>query len=147
MGFHCGNTCSTKLCNPHLSYQRIMARTHPQDWCEGTMEGDIQPGDITFYRLQSTADGKLRAYIAEGEVLPVATRSFGSIGVFAIPEMGRFYRHVLIEKNYPHHGAVMFGHYGKPLFEVYKYIGVDLSEIGYNQPAALPYASENPYKA
>ncbi|MBO5552310.1 MAG: fucose isomerase, partial [Lachnospiraceae bacterium] len=57
------------------------------------------------------------------------------------------YRHVLIEKNYPHHGAVMFGHFGKSLFEVYKYIGVDLSEIGYNQPASLPYASENPYKA
>jgi L-fucose isomerase-like protein len=147
MGFHCGNTCSTKPCNPHLSYQRIMARTHPKDWCDGTMEGDIKPGDITFYRLQSTADGKLRAYLAEGEVLPVATKSFGSIGVFAIKEMGRFYRHILIEKNYPHHGAVMFGHFAKPLFEVYKYIGVDLSEIGYNQPASLPYPSENPFKA
>ena len=71
------------------------------------------PGDITFYRLQSTADNKLRAYIAQGEVLPVATQSFGCIGVFAIPEMGRFYRHVLIEKNFPHHGAVAFGHFGK----------------------------------
>ena len=29
---------------------------------------------------------------------PVPTRSFGGIGVFAIPEMGRFYRHVLIEQ-------------------------------------------------
>ncbi len=64
---------------------------------QGTLEGDIKPGDITFYRLQSTADNELRAYIAQGEVLPVATRSFGAIGVFAIPEMGRFYRHVLIE--------------------------------------------------
>ena len=98
---------------------------------QGTLEGDIKPGDITFYRLQSTADNKLRAYIAEGEVRPVATRSFGSIGVFAIPEMGRFYRHVLIEKNYPHHGAVAFGKYGKALFEVFKYIGVNADEIGY----------------
>ena len=72
-------------------------------------EEDIKPGDITFFRLQSTADCKLRAYIAQGEVLPVATRSFGAIGIFAIPEMGRFYRHVLIEKNFPHHGAVAFG--------------------------------------
>ena len=46
------------------------------------------PGDITFYRIQSTADNKLRAYIAHGEVLPVATKSFGGVGVFAIPEMG-----------------------------------------------------------
>ena len=45
----------------------------------------------------------------------VATRSFGSIGIFAIPEMGRFYRHVLIEGRYPHHGAVAFGHFGKAI--------------------------------
>ena len=108
-------------------------------------EGDIVPGDITFYRLQSTADSKLRAYIAQGEVLPVATRSFGGIGVFAIPEMGRFYRHVLIEGGYPHHGAVAFGHYGKALFEVFKYIGVPVEEIGYNQPAGVRYPTENPW--
>ena len=65
--------------------------------------------------------------------------------LFAIPEMGRFYRHVLIEKNYPHHGAVAFGHFGKALFEVFKYIGVDVSEIGYNQPKSLPYPTENPF--
>ncbi len=145
MGFHCGNTCSKQLCNPHLSYQRIMARTHPQDWCEGTIEGDIKPGKITFYRLQSTADAKIRAYVAEGEVLPVATQSFGSIGVFAIPEMGRFYRHVLIEKNFPHHGAVMFGHYGKATYEVFKYLGVPLEDIGFNRPAGDRYPSENPF--
>ena len=74
------------------------ARTLPEEVTQGTLEGDIIPGDITFYRLQSTADCKLRAYIAQGEVLPVATQSFGGIGIFAIPEMGRFYRHVLIEK-------------------------------------------------
>lgn len=115
MGFHCGNTCSSKVCNPQMKYQMIMARSLPIEVTNGTLEGDIVPGDITFYRLQSTADCKIRAYVAQGEVLPVATRSFGSIGVFAIKEMGRFYRHVLIEKNYPHHGAVAFGHYGKAL--------------------------------
>lgn len=66
------------------------------------------PGPITFFRLQSTPDTKLQAYIAHGEILPVATRSFGGIGVFAIPEMGRFYRHVLIQKNYPVHRAAPF---------------------------------------
>ena len=53
----------------------IMARTLPEEVTQGTLEGDIVPGDITFYRLQSTSDAKLRGYIAEGEVLPVATRS------------------------------------------------------------------------
>lgn len=145
MGFHCGNTASSKLSFCEMKYQMIMARSLPVEVTNGTLEGDIVPGDITFYRLQSTADNKLRGYIAHGEVLPVATKSFGAIGVFAIPEMGRFYRHVLIEGGYPHHGAVAFGHYGKALFEVFKYIGVPVEEIGYNQPAGVRYPTENPW--
>ncbi|MBO6260909.1 MAG: L-fucose/L-arabinose isomerase family protein [Lachnospiraceae bacterium] len=145
MGFHCGNTCSTKLAFKEMKYQMIMARTLPVEVTNGTLEGDIIPGDITFFRLQSTADTKLRAYVAEGEVLPVATRSFGGIGVFAIKEMGRFYRYVLIEKNFPHHGAVAFGHYGKALFEVFKYIGVPIEDLDYNKPAGVCYPTENPY--
>ena len=145
MGFHCGNTAKSKLSFCEMKYQKIMARTLPKEVTQGTLEGDITPGDITFFRLQSTADTKLRAYIAQGEVLPVATRSFGSIGVFAIPEMGRFYRHVLIEKNFPHHGAVAFGHFGKTFYEVFKYIGVDVDEIGFNQPKNMLYKTENPF--
>ena len=146
MGFHCGNTASSKLAFCEMKYQKIMARALPQEVTQGTLEGDIIPGDITFFRLQSTADSQLRAYIAHGEVLPVATRSFGGIGIFAIPEMGRFYRHVLIEGGYPHHGAVAFGHHGKTLFEVFKYIGVPVEEIGYNQPAGVRYPTENPWR-
>ena len=145
MGFHCGNTTTKKLSFCQMKYQLIMARSLPEEVTQGTLEGDIVPGDITFFRLQSTADNKLRAYVANGEVLPVATHSFGSIGVFAIPEMKRFYRHVLIEGNFPHHGAVAFGHYGKALYEVFKYVGVDVREIGYNQPACVRYPTENPF--
>ena len=145
MGFHCGNTNSKKLSACSMKNQMIMARSLPVEVTNGTLEGDIVPGEITFYRLQSTADNKLRAYIAHGEVLPVATKSFGGIGVFAIPEMGRFYRHVLIEGNYPHHGAVAFGHFGKALYEVFKYIGVEPEEIGFNQPKGMLYKSENPF--
>lgn len=145
MGFHCGNTASTKLSSCEMKNQAIMARSLPVEVTNGTLEGDIIPGKITFFRLQSTSDAGLRAYVAQGEVLPVATRSFGAIGIFAIPEMGRFYRHVLIEGNYPHHGAVAFGHYGKELFEVFKYIGVDVDEIGFNQPKGMLYKTENPF--
>jgi L-fucose isomerase-like protein len=145
MGFHCGNTCSSKLAFCEMKYQKIMARNLPIEVTNGTLEGDIKPGKITFFRLQSTADNILRAYVAEGEVLDVRTKSFGAIGVFAIPEMGRFYRHVLIEKNFPHHGAVAFGHFGKALFEVFKYVGVCQGEIGFNQPKGMLYKSENPF--
>ena len=149
MGFHCGNTPSCKMCADRaVKYQLIQHRVlEPEgsepDISRGTLEGDIAASPITFYRLQCDSEGKLRSYIAEGEVLDVATRSFGGIGVFAIKDMGRFYRHVLVQKRYPHHGAVAFGHYGKALFEVFKYLGVE--DIAYNQPANLPYPTENPF--
>ena len=147
MGFHCGNTPMCHLSKGEMKYQLIMRRLiepdSEPDITRGTLEGDIKPGEITFYRLQGAADGRLTAYIAQGEVLPVATRSFGGIGIFAINEMGRFYRHVLIADQYPHHGAVAFGHFGKALFEVFKFLGAD--KIAYNQPKSLPYPTENPF--
>ena len=148
MGFHCGNTPSCKMCADRaVKYQliqnRLLENGGTPDFTRGTLEGDIAASDITFYRLQCDSEGQLRAYIAQGEVLDVPTGSFGGIGVFAIPEMGRFYRHVLVQKRYPHHGAVAFGHYGKALFEVFKFLGV--TDIAYNQPKSLPYPTENPF--
>ncbi len=149
MGFHCGNTPSCKMCADRaVKYQLIQHRLlepagAEPDFTRGTLEGDIAPGEITFYRLQCDSEGKLRAYVAEGEVLPVATQSFGGIGVFAIPEMGRFYRHVLLEKRYPHHGAVAFAHCGRALFELFRFLGVE--DVSYNRPKALPYPTETPF--
>ena len=53
-------------------------------------------------------------------MIDIDPASFGGIGVFAIREMARFYRHVLIEKRFPHHAAVAFTHCGKKLFEALK---------------------------
>ena len=150
MGFHCGNTPICKLKkekNTGLKYQLIMNRGveggKKPDVTRGTIEGDIIPGDITFFRLHANPDGQLQAYIAQGEVLPVPTGSFGGIGVFAIPEMGRFYRHVLIAKRYPHHGGVVFGKYCKALFTIFDYLGTP--DISYNQPKGVLYKTENPF--
>ena len=52
---------------------------------------------------------------------------------------------MLIEGNFPHHGAVAFGHFGKSLYEIFKFLGVPTDEIGINRPAAIAYAGENPF--
>ena len=147
MGFHCGNTPICRLKKGEMKFQRIMKRslepdTEP-DITRGTLEGDLAPSKITFFRLQSAAYTTLHSYVAEGEILPVDTCSFGGIGVFAIPEMGRFYRHVLIAKNYPHHGAVAFEKAGKTLFAAMKLLGVE--DVSFNQPKGMLYKDENPF--
>jgi len=147
MGFHCGNTASGCLVGGALKFQLIMNRLMEDgkkpDITRGTLEGRIRPGRITIFRLQSTAAAELRSYVAEGEVLDIDPKSFGSIGVFGIREMGRFYRHVLIEKRFPHHTAVAFAHAGKTLFAAVRMLGVE--DIGFNRPAGSPYPGENPF--
>lgn len=147
MGFHCGNTAASCMLDSKMKYQLIMNRLlesgKKPDITRGTLEGRIRPGDITIFRLQPTADTILKAYVAEGEILDIDPQSFGSIGVFGIKDMGRFYRHVLIEKRFPHHAAVAFRHTGKTLFAALKMLGVE--DVGFNQPEGMLYKNENPY--
>jgi len=147
MGFHCGNTSSCYVANGEMKHQLIMKRSLEPDSepniTRGTYEGNIKSGNVTIFRLQSTADCQLRSYIAEGDVIDVDPKSFGSIGIFGIKEMGRFYRHVLIAKRYPHHAGIAFKHTGKTLFEAMKLLGI--ADIAYNQPKSLPYPDENPF--
>ena len=147
MGFHCGNTPVCRLKKSTLSNQLIMKRLLEPNgepyMSRGTLEGNIAASDITFFRLQSSKDGELRSYIAEGETLDIPSMSFGGIGVMGIKEMARFYRHVLIQKQFPHHGGVGFMKCGKYLFELMKMIGV--TDVSFNQPAGMLYKTENPF--
>ena len=143
MGFHCGNTCGACMKNCSIKYQLIQARLMGKDITKGTLEGQIRPGDTTMFRLQSNSDSCLTSYVAEGRFLDVNPCSFGSIGIVAIPEFARFYRHVLVQKRYPHHGAFGFAKCGRVIFDALKLLGV--GDINFPKPAGQLYPSENPF--
>jgi L-fucose isomerase-like protein len=147
MGFHCGNTSTACIVQPIMQHQLIMHRLmepgEEPNITRGTIEGQIKAGPISIFRLQSTPDAEIKAYVAHGEVLNINPKSFGCIGVFAVPEMARFYRHVLIEKRFPHHTAVAFDHVGKSLFDATKMLGV--KDVFFNLPKTMYYPTENPF--
>lgn len=150
MGFHCGNTPSCCLCEGYcMKFQLIMNRlmegpdAEPDITC-GTLEGTLKPGPTTIFRLQATPDSAgLMSYVAEGDVLEADPASFGSIGVIGIHGLARFYRHVLLERQFPHHTAVAFKHAGRVLFDATRLLGVD--NIGTPLPAGALYPGENPF--
>ena len=148
MGFHCGNTPSCQLekgCGLKHQYimHRLLEKGKPPCITCGTMEGTLKAGPVTFFRVQGRADNHLQSYIAEGHVLKADPKSFGGIGIFAIPEFARFYRHVLLEKQYPHHGAVGFDHVGRVLFDATRLLGV--CDVATPKPAGALYDGENPF--
>ena len=148
MGFHCGNTCSSCLkgCGA-MKYQLIMNRGLEGGGkpviSRGTLEGQIKASPATMFRLQSNSDGELVSYVAEGNFLDVNPCSFGGLGVAAIPGFARFYRHVLIAKHFPHHGAFGFEKCGKVLFEALKLMGV--YDINVPKKAGELYPLEDPF--
>ena len=150
MGFHCGNTPSSVLCPGFaMKFQLIMARLmepgkKPDISC-GTLEGTLKPGPLTIFRLQSTGDGELRSYAAEGHVLDADPKSFGAIGVIGIPDFARFYRHALLEKQFAHHTAVAFESVGRRLYDAVRLLGVE--DMNTPRPPARPYPTENPFGA
>lgn len=147
MGFHCGNTPTCHVKKPVMSYQLIMHRLLEGDkepyMSRGCLDGFLKAGPVTLFRLQSSSDCKLKSYVAHGEVLDVDPCSFGGIGIIGVKEMDRFYRHVLLEKQFPHHSAIGFAHVGKTLFDAMKLLGIN--DISYNQPKWERYPTENPF--
>ena len=149
MGFHCGNTPSCCLCKGcGMKHQLIMHRLmepgkQPDITC-GTLEGVLMPGPATVFRLQATPDGAgVMSYLAEGHVLDADPASFGGIGVVGIPDFARFYRYVLLEKQFPHHTAVAFKHAGRALFDAARLLGV--TDVQTPKPRGTLYPAENPF--
>ena len=98
---------------------------------------------MTMFRMQSTSDGELRSYVAEGELLDIDPCSFGSIGVVSVANFARFYRHILVGKRFPHHAAIGFARGGKVLVEAVRLLGVD--DVSAPLPATMMYDGENPF--
>jgi len=148
MGFHCGNTPSCCLCDGFcMKYQLIMHRLmepgKKPDITSGTLEGTLRPGPTTIFRMQGTADCQLRSYVAEGEILDADPASFGGIGIFAISGFRRFYRYIMLEKQFPHHSAVAFEHVGGVLFDAAKLLGVE--DVQAPREKGSLYPGENPF--
>lgn len=149
MGFHCGNTPSCYIKDCSMKFQLIMNRlmedpSKEPDITRGTIEGQIKASPTTFFRLQGGADNKLASYVCEGNILDIDPHSFGSIGVFAIPNFARFYRHALLKKRFPHHGAVAFNRCGKVLYDAVKMLGVE--DVNVPLPNTMYYPGENPFE-
>jgi L-fucose isomerase-like protein len=150
MGFHCGNTpichlsagCAMKF---QLIMNRLMEKPgeKPDITC-GTLEGTLRPGPVTLFRLQADLrTGGLMTYVAEGSVLDADPASFGGIGIIGVKDFARFYRFVLLEKQYPHHAALAFKRVGRTLFDAAHVLGV--GAIHTPRPPTLPYPEENPF--
>lgn len=141
LGYHCGVANSSLLKAPELNCHFVNNQLIGEEKSQGTIHGQLRESDVTIFRIQGMNDGTMRAYVAQGQLLPVEMETYGGQGIIAIPEFGRLVRNVIIEHGFPNHTVVMFGHYGSQMINLFKMMGIE--NIYYNQPKSMLYNNEN----
>ncbi len=132
--FHCSNlpkdifvpeSVSTED-GPHMDYQAIIAGTVGRDNTFGTIVGRVKAAPVTYCRI-STDDlnGKILAYVGEGELTDDTLKTFGGYGVIHIPNFQKLLAYIC-ENGFEHHVAINLSRNGPAIYEALsKYLGWD----------------------
>ena len=103
--FHCSNLPKDFFASHKMDYQEIIAGTVGRDNAYGTIVGKIAPGPFTYCRV-STDDqnGKIRAFVGEGEFTDDKLDSFGGFGAFRINRLQALLQFIC-RQGFEHHVA------------------------------------------
>ena len=115
--FHCSNLPKHFFEDVKMDFHEIIAGGVGKENSYGAVVGKLKSGPLTYCRV-STDDlnGRLRAYVGEGEITKDRPRSFGGYGVVRIPELQKLLQ-LLCKQGWEHHVAVNRSHYGRAVVE------------------------------
>jgi len=126
--FHCSNLPKIMLETVHMEYNAIDARARgTKENSYGTCVGRVKPGPMTFARISTDEiEGKITAYVGEGEFTDDALETFGAVGVVKINRLQELLQ-LLCRKGFEHHVAVSQSQVAKILFEaMHNYLNWDV---------------------
>jgi L-fucose isomerase-like protein len=112
---------------PHMDYQVIIAGTVGKENTFGTIVGRVKAAPFTYCRV-STDDlnGRMLAYLGEGELTNDPLKTFGGYGVVHIPNLQGLLRHIC-ENGFEHHVAINLSQTAPAVNEALtKYMGWDV---------------------
>jgi L-fucose isomerase-like protein len=133
--FHCSNlpkdifveqTISPESI-PVMSYQEIIAGTVGKENTFGTIVGRVRADPLTFCRV-STDDlnGRVMAYVGEGELTNDPMTTFGGYGVVHVPKLQTLLHHIC-DNGFEHHVAINPSQVADIVYEALsKYLGWDV---------------------
>jgi L-fucose isomerase-like protein len=123
--FHCSNYPAEFYCEPPaMDDHAILGTVMPKAITWGALQGRIKPGPVTFLRTSTDdVDGKLSAYVAEGELTTDPAQTWGGIGVVRVPRLQELLRYIC-EHNFEHHVSVSLAAVGGSIADALKgYLG------------------------
>ncbi|QEG35765.1 L-fucose/L-arabinose isomerase family protein [Bythopirellula goksoeyrii] len=127
--FHCGNWAKSFLPDITIANAPILGSTLGVENTYGALEGRTPAGPLTYGRL-STADceGRIRAYVGEGELTNDELDTFGTRAVAHVPRLQQLLQYVCRE-GFEHHVVMTGSHSGSILKEAFEnYLGWETYE-------------------
>ena len=112
---------------PVMDYQAIIGGTVGNENTYGTIVGRIKAEPFTFCRV-STDDfnGRILAYVGEGEVTEDPLRTFGGVGVVHVKNFQKLL-HYICDNGFEHHAAINLSQVAWSVNEALsKYLGWDV---------------------
>lgn len=103
--FHCSNLPASVFAEQKMDYQEIIAGSVGKENTYGTIVGRMKESAFTYCRV-STDDlnGRVAAYVGEGELTNDLLNTFGGFGVVKVPRLQELLRYAC-ENGFEHHVA------------------------------------------
>jgi len=101
--FHCGNWAKSFLPDIKIANAPIIGSVTGVENTYGALEGRTPAGPLTFGRVTTAdTDGRIRAYVGEGELTNDELNTFGTRAVAHVPQLQNLLRYVCAN-GFEHH--------------------------------------------
>lgn len=118
--FHCGNWAKSFLPDIKISNAPILGSILGVENTYGALDGRTPAGPLTYGRITTAdAEGKIRAYVGEGELTNDKLDTFGNRAVAHVPDLQKVLRHVC-KKGFEHHVVMTQSHSAAILAEAFE---------------------------
>ncbi len=112
---------------PRLGFHHLFAESKGEaSGSYGALEFAMQEGPVTFSRITETEDGKWLSLQVEGMIVSAEGDPPGSHGWVEVSDLDTLYSCLL--RHFPHHVAMVRGHYGEALRDVAYFLGMESME-------------------
>ena len=108
--FHCGNWAKAFLPDITIATAPILGTTLGEANTYGALAGRTPKGPVTFGRVSTDdREGRIRAYVGEGQFTDDPLKTFGTRAVVRVPELQKLMRFIC-RNGFEHHAAMNASH-------------------------------------
>lgn len=122
--FHCGNWAKSFLKEAKISTAPILGTVVGEENTFGALDGRTPSSSLTYGRITTDdTNGRIRAYVGEGELTDDELKTFGNRAVARVPKLQKLMRHICHE-GFEHHVVMNASRTARILKEAFEnYLG------------------------